>query len=326
MNDKEKYTPYIIAAILPLLVILSNNSFNFNFSFTSTLGIYFASFSCLVIMWQGISIFHTDLKKRYKLLFVILTITVFTIFAFIAAIYFNPIKNEAKVNWLIVFTVRLGFAFILFFSISLSRKYYQEREKLLLKNNSLQTENFNSQLNLLRNQINPHFIFNSLSTLSSMVRINSIHSEEYILKFSDVFRQILKNRLVSNITLKEEIKFLNNYLYLLKIRHQDSLIVDIQIKKESLHFNLPVFALQLLVDACIKNNVISELHPLKIQITISDANLLEVSNNYQPKKIRDNEFDQGIKYLTNSYELTGIADGVVIEQGETHYKTFLRLF
>jgi LytS/YehU family sensor histidine kinase len=128
------------------------------------------------------------------------------------------------------------------------------------------------------------------------------------------------------VTLGEELEFLKAYIYLLKLRHENALSVEIKINNESLQYSLPAFALQLLVENCIKHNIVSEAHPLDIQIFQPEASIIIVLNNYQLKNTSDESFGLGTENLKTRYELLGITDGIQIEQTETHYKTTLKLF
>ena len=232
--------------------------------------------------------------------------------------------NEVIPVWAV--GIRLFLGTLLFLTIILSFQTANDKEKLRVENISLQSENLKAQLNQLKQQLNPHFLFNSLSALRRMIRSKDKQSEEYLLKLSDVYRHILQNRESANVTLKEELGFLNSYIYLMKLRLEDALIFDINISDESLNYNLPVFSLQLLVENCIKHNMASESNPLRISIFQTNRQNIIVSNNLQPKKNTDESFGLGIENLKRRYELLGLKKGVQIEQNGTEYVTTLALF
>ena len=158
-----------------------------------------------------------------------------------------------------------------------------------------------------------------------MVRSHDSQSEEYILRLSDVYRQILQNRESTVVSLQEELEFLQSYIYLMKLRHEDALNFDIHISDESLQLKIPIFSLQLLIENCIKHNIASESKPLYIRLFQNNLNSITISNNYQPKKSENLSFGLGTDNLRARYELLGLKDGVQIMQNDTEYSTTLQL-
>ena len=327
MTKIEKYLPYIISLVLPGINILSNHPFDANIAWYSILVTWLSATLLLVILWKILDKLLYIKNVYYKWIAVLLAsfALIFT-FSTISHLYLRPIIKLPEKDWQWILGLRLLLGTLLYIAIIQSLRSAKEREKFRVENITLQSENLKAQLNQLRQQVNPHFLFNSLSTLRSMVRANDSQSEEYILKLSDVYRQILQKRESAVVTLAEELEFLKAYIYLLKLRHENALTVDIEIIDESLQYSLPAFALQLLVENCIKHNVVSEAHPLNIHIFQPEASIITVSNNYQPKSTSDESFGLGTENLKTRYELLGITNGILIEQTGTTYKTTLKLF
>ncbi|MEI6753397.1 MAG: histidine kinase [Paludibacter sp.] len=327
MTKIEKYLPYIISLVLPGINILSNHPFDANIEWYSVLVTWLSATLLLAILWKILDKL-LYIKNVYNKWLAVVFASFALIFTFsgISHLYLRPIIKLPENDWQWILGLRLLLATILYIAIIHSLRTIKEREKFRMENISLQSENLKAQLNQLRQQVNPHFLFNSLSTLRSMVRNNDPQSEEYILKLSDVYRQILQKRESAVVTLTEELEFLKAYIYLLKLRHENALTVEIKIIDESLQYSLPAFALQLLVENCIKHNVVSEAHPLNIHIQQPEASIITVSNNYQPKCTSDESFGLGTENLKTRYELLGITDGIQIEQTEKQYKTTLKLF
>ena len=327
MTKIEKYLPYIISLVLPGINILSNHPFDANIAWYSILVTWLSVTLLLVILWKILDKLLNFKNVYYKWLAVIFaSFALIITFSTISHLYLRPIIKLPENNWQWILGLRLLLATILYIAILHSLRAVKDREKFRVENISLQSENLKAQLNQLRQQVNPHFLFNNLSTLRSMVHANDPQSEEYILKLSDVYRQILQKRESAVVTFGEELEFLKAYIYLLKLRHENALIVEIEIIDESLQYSLPAFAVQLLVENYIKHNIVSEAHPLVIQIFQPEASIITVSNNYQPKNISDESFGLGTENLKTRYELLGITDGIQIEQTETHYITTLKLF
>jgi LytS/YehU family sensor histidine kinase len=128
------------------------------------------------------------------------------------------------------------------------------------------------------------------------------------------------------VTLKEELDFFNAYMYLMSLRQENSIFVDVKISEAALSYNLPVFSLQLLTENCIKHNIVSVTKPLHIRLYQKDPKTLTVSNNYQPKSVQSESFGIGINNLKQRYKLEGIVQGVQIEQNELEYSTTIKLF
>ena len=127
------------------------------------------------------------------------------------------------------------------------------------------------------------------------------------------------------MTLQEELDFFKAYMYLMTLRQENSIFLDVVIADESLSYNIPTFTMQLLAENCIKHNVVSEAKPLYIRVYQKDPKSLTVSNNYQPKQVKIESFGIGIENLKKRYALTGIEQGVIIEQDEKTYETTIKL-
>ncbi|MBW1654715.1 sensor histidine kinase [Flavobacterium quisquiliarum] len=143
--------------------------------------------------------------------------------------------------------------------------------------------NLGAQYELLKQQINPHFLFNSLNTLKSMVDMNDENSSDFILKLSDFYRFTLESRKLDLIPLREEIQILDSYVYLLKARFEDGFVLENEIDEKQYESVIPPFALQLLIENCIKHNVVSLDKPLKIKL-YSENDFLVIENPIQLKR------------------------------------------
>jgi len=143
--------------------------------------------------------------------------------------------------------------------------------------------NLGAQYELLKQQVNPHFLFNSLNTLKSMVDIQDPQSSDFILKLSDFYRFTLDSRKLDLISLKEEIQILDSYVYLLKARFEDGFEVINEIDPKQYDCAIPPFSLQLLIENCIKHNVVSLDKPLRIKL-YTENDFLVIENPIQLKR------------------------------------------
>lgn len=145
------------------------------------------------------------------------------------------------------------------------------------------TVNLGAQYELLKQQVNPHFLFNSLNTLKSMVDIQDPQSSDFILKLSDFYRFTLESRKMDLIPLREELQILDSYVYLLKARFEDGFVLENQVDQRQYDSAVPPFTLQLLIENCIKHNVVSLDKPLHIKL-YTEGDFLVIENKIQLKR------------------------------------------
>ena len=143
--------------------------------------------------------------------------------------------------------------------------------------------NLGAQYELLKQQVNPHFLFNSLNTLKSMVDINDPMSSDFILKLSDFYRFTLESRKMDLIPLREELQILDSYVYLLKARFEDGFVLVNEVDPKQYDSAVPPFTLQLLIENCIKHNIVSLDKPLIIKL-YSEGDFVVVENQIQLKR------------------------------------------
>lgn len=143
--------------------------------------------------------------------------------------------------------------------------------------------NLGAQYELLKQQVNPHFLFNSLNTLKSMVEMSDPQSVQFILNLSDFYRFTLESRKLDVITLKEELEILQAYTFLLKARFEEGFLLSDQISPEYHNTAIPPFTLQLLIENCIKHNIVSIGKPLQIRLYVQ-KDFIVVENQIQLKK------------------------------------------
>jgi sensor histidine kinase YesM len=185
----------------------------------------------------------------------------------------------------------------------------------------IKADNIGAQYELLKQQVNPHFLFNSLNTLKSMVEIGDEHAADFIVKLSDFYRYTLENRKMNIISLSEELDILNAYLFLLKARFEDGILLNFKISSKHTSSNIPPFTLQLLVENCIKHNVVSLEQPLNINL-YSDGDTLVIENQLQLKKVPESSIGMGLENINQRY-LHLIGKKIEIIADERHFKVKL---
>ncbi|WP_420318866.1 sensor histidine kinase [Ekhidna sp.] len=171
-----------------------------------------------------------------------------------------------------------------------------------IDNERLKTEQVASQYNSLKNQVNPHFLFNSLNVLSTLVYDNQDKAVEFIRKLSQVYRYVLDRKDEEVVPIHEEMEFVRNFSFLQKIRFGDNLQLEIGTNQSDKY--VPPLAIQILVENAIKHNVVSEKDPLTIKIEFEE-DVCIIQNNLKEKKVKDstgiglNNIIERYKYLSD---------------------------
>jgi tetratricopeptide (TPR) repeat protein len=201
-------------------------------------------------------------------------------------------------NWLLY-----GFLGILVAGTAIAFFIMQERQKLRLETEKRLRENVISQFNNLRNQVNPHFLFNSLANLSGLIVTNPEKAQSYTRQFAKVYRYVLelKDNLV--VSLSEELEMSEAFITLQKLRFGENIQVLINVAPHIIqNKQLPPLSLQLLIENAIKHNEISEANPLRIQI-YDKNDYLVVENNLQPRLEKEDSTKIGLQNLRERYKL-----------------------
>ena len=178
----------------------------------------------------------------------------------------------------------------------------RKSQLMQLDNQKLRTENLVSQYETLKNQLNPHMLFNSLNTLYSLIRENPDRAQNYVQELSKVLRYTLQDNESHTVTFEEEMTFVHSYIYLLKMRYEDNLNFDIQTTPSAMSRKLPPMAIQMLIENAVKHNEISNRKPLNIRIRTTDNHVV-VSNHLQLKLTNDCSTQIGLDNLSKRYRL-----------------------
>jgi PAS domain S-box-containing protein len=167
----------------------------------------------------------------------------------------------------------------------------------------LQKENLQSQFDVLKQQVNPHFLFNSLNVLTSLIRLEPELAEKFTEHLSKVYRYVLENKDNELVKLSTELEFLHAYIFLLNIRFMDKIKVNINISEDNGSCMVIPLALQLLIENAIKHNAMSKKSPLVIDIYIDKNFYLNVVNNLQERGAKMVSTGVGLKNIMNRYRL-----------------------
>lgn len=186
-------------------------------------------------------------------------------------------------------------------SINFGIQFLSNWKTAQLNSEQFQKETIKAELTTLKNHLDPHFLFNNLNILSSLISKDKDLSQSYLEKFADVYRNILQSSQEELVTLNDELRFIASYLYLLEIRFEDTIQTFIEVEASDQRKYLPPLTLQMLIENAIKHNSISEVRPLKIHIS-SQNGFISVKNNYQPRKVEiKNSSQSGLENIKKRY-------------------------
>ena len=172
-----------------------------------------------------------------------------------------------------------------------------------MENAKLKNENLTWQYNTLINQVNPHFLFNSLNSLSMLVREqNNANALTYISRMSDTYRYIIEEGKAESTTVENELRFLDAYRYLLEVRYAGKLHIEVTVGREYFGAEIPPLSIQPLIENAVKHNTITTARPLHIRIA-SEEGYIVVSNAIHPKLQPEESTGIGLENLSSRYEL-----------------------
>jgi two-component system, LytTR family, sensor kinase len=212
----------------------------------------------------------------------------------------------------------LGITFSIIVTLFMTADYFFRRMQVSISEaEKLKNEFLQAQLNALKIQLDPHFLFNNFSTLQSLIELNPSLASEFLGKLSTVYRYLTQHREENLVTVQKEMDFVNAYLFLYKIRFGDNFRVEVAIPITIENKLIPPVTLQILIENAVKHNVISSEFPLQIEIQAHEDNIL-VINNLQPKKPDIASLKSGLSNIISRYELIGNKKPEIIKT-ETHF-------
>ncbi|ELR72913.1 hypothetical protein C900_00874 [Fulvivirga imtechensis AK7] len=200
----------------------------------------------------------------------------------------------------------VNFIAALFVGLIYENVYFFEQWKSTIQlNEALKNQQIRTQFEVLQNQMSPHFLFNSLNTLTTLIAEDQKIATEFTQKLSEVYRYILANKEKELVLLKDELEFAEAYLYLLKMRYPENLTASYAVDEQYLRQYIAPLTIQMLIENAIKHNVISKAHPLHIDVYVENGSSVVVKNNFQGKKGIEKSTKTGLANIRKRYEYFG---------------------
>lgn len=336
LNQKLKWkVGLLFSAILPTFIILNNGQFTNREGYIHFFMAWVVVFAFLFTSWMVNMfiiqfLFHPISKvqviKKISAI-VVSNSLVLGIFIFLGVFVLDDFYMvfERKPNAVLFISIRGITSIVLIHIVLAAINSYTSAQEVAMQNQMLKTENIRAQFELLRQQVNPHFLFNSLSTLRAMIRSGNPDSELFVIKLAEMYRNLLAKRENETSTLSEELDFVNNYSFMLFARFKDMLQIQIDVDEALMNHTLPTFCLQLLVENCIKHNSISSDKPLTIQIYTTSSQRVCVQNQLHPKFTSDVPSGLGISNLRKRFEMLGVSDAITVVRNGNLFKIEVQL-
>jgi sensor histidine kinase YesM len=319
----------IIFMVIQVLNVILGNEFHFNnqmltqFGYTAlyTFSLYYANWALFHYLDK---VFQTNRFSLKRIIigilssFVITLAVIFLLRVFEEVIvnrhtYQEFIANEQAANYLfsLVITIIVSLSFYAFY-------FYKAYNDSKVKEQKIIAGTASAQFESLKNQIDPHFLFNSLNVLSSLIEENPDNAQKFTTSLSKIYRYVLEQKDKELVTVQEELAFAKTYMNLLKMRFENSITYEVPTEYNNPEAKVVPLSLQLLLENTIKHNVASEQKPLHVKIYI-DNNYLIVENNLQKKEVLQDRRGVGLQNIVNRYGLISERK-VLIEESTDCFK------
>lgn len=335
-SHRYRYVFILLLAVYSLLnIIFTEGDRLFGYNLDPTI-LFFVLLSISFLVWEGNRVIETRIAKPFNIgkwkAHQLISLFFFSVvWAVITSLIVTSILNIIGLipanNYELKLKLVLGFAFrinLFLNAINAIVFFMQQWRKSQLEAEQLKKETLEARLESLRSQINPHFLFNNLNVLSTLVYKDADTASQFINQLSKVYRYLLNHQEKKIVQLKDELDFIESYLYLLEIRFGNNLKVNIDLEEKHLNKYLPPATIQLIIENAIKHNVVSMRNPLFIEISANGSQHLKISNNLQEKKVKEPSTSVGLKNISTRYEFIS-SDKVMIEKNENRFLVKLPL-
>jgi len=282
--------------------------------------ISFVGLTIGILLFWMINFFLTKKELATKRRYVLSYSITLVLHCFSTIFSLRFVNDDAVVErfiYSIIATLAVNTVILVIIDTELTR---QQKILAEAENRQLKIINLEAQKKALNQQLQPHFLFNALSILKSLIREDQQEAENYTLRLSDFLRYTTQTTFKDIVILQEEINFTQDYLILQQKRFGTSLVFEIAIPESWMNYKIPVFALQALAENAIKHNKISASQPLKIVIKVENEKIC-VQNNKSPKPLKLQP-GVGLQNLNDRYLLT-VRQPITIVESDTHFTVLL---
>jgi len=295
---------------------------------------FIVSFVRTALIWNGSMLIiqyainrYSMFKETFKLIaFQVIALICFVLVVELGEIYAveNYLKislDRASKNTLIIGSLLITF---MISAIYASTAFFIQWKENLLRTQALEKANLEARYDTLRNQVNPHFLFNSLNTLLMLVNDNPVASR-YVESISEIMRYMVQSRDKDAVLLRDELKIARDYIFIQQSRFGEKLKVEFNVPESYYHYAIPPLALQMLLENSIKHNVVSKEDPLVVKVYTLDNLFIVIENTIKAKLDKEPSTGVGLENIRNRYlHLTG--KNISVKQENGKFTVMLPLF
>jgi sensor histidine kinase YesM len=276
-----------------------------------------------VMLWMGNNMLTHYISTKIswiefpikRLVVGVVTTIGYTVLAIVGLLTFFERVFEFEFGESYQWTVYISVIITIIISLVMhSRAFLIAWKQAMIDSEKLKRENMSARYESLKNQVNPHFLFNSLNALTNLVYEDPDKAVKFIKQLSEVYRYVLESRDKEVVSLHEEVKFLESYFFLQRIRFGNKLKIDNQLSDQ--HTFIAPLALQMLIENAIKHNVVSEDDPLTIKLYMHDGYIV-IENNLQPKKILETSNGVGLENISKRYQFLSDHEVKITKENNT---------
>ncbi len=320
-----KLTLIIFAVIQLVNVIMGSEVYfgkrllvNFLFTMMYTFSLYAAN---MFLFWKLDSYFEDKFSvKRLTLGFIgsfLVSLAVIFLMHLFEEVVYNKnsfdyfLANEKPSSYLASIIITF-FVTLSIYTISFYKAYNENK----VKEQKIIAGTANAKFESLKNQIDPHFLFNSLNVLSSLIEENPDNAQRFTISLSKIYRYVLEQKDKELVSVEEELAFAKTYMNLLKMRFENSLFYELPTTAINPDAKVVPLSLQLLLENTVKHNVVSEQRPLHIRIYV-EGDYLAVQNDYQKKEVLQERQGVGLQNIVNRYGIITNRKVLIIQNEKT---------
>jgi two-component system, LytTR family, sensor kinase len=276
---------------------------------------FIVSIAITIMVWEGNLRIDHRLNQKYPwitmpgkrvLVHLLLSVGYSAMIIFIGSFVSNsftdnmPMSGSDFLKITSIILAALVLMSVILLTLEVSTQFFRHWKNSLVEIEKYRAESLQAQLQNLKNQINPHFLFNNMSVLSSLVYKDQDKAVEFISQLSKVYRYLLDNQNNELVPVDEELVFIRSYIFLLQIRFDRNLVIRVDVNREDLARLIPPMALQILIENAIKHNEASSEHPLTITVDSAEGKLI-VTNNLQLRPRHEPGSQTGLKNIRARY-------------------------
>jgi len=328
-----KHAPYIIILAFSIIITVFRILMIPEWSFLFHLLLFFLQFLLLVGIWGIIILLGKYFDKRIPfssnparrmILQIVCSIGIVTPVMIGIAVVGRPyapsfINNKfitLIIILILVITVLLNFVLSAFYFFSQWQKSVQEKAELQVQTAEMEKERSILQYHHLKNQVNPHFLFNTFSSLDGLIQTDPELASDFVRHLSKVYRYVLEHKENEVVSVQTEVDFIQHYISLLTIRYKDVLKIKLDISPAGLEKGIVMVTLQMLIDNAIKHNSLDTENPLQIRIWDEDG-YLHIHNNKQLRRQIETSNKHGLQQLKELYSYLTKQKVIIKETAET---------